>query len=554
MNSPRHPNFIALILIFSVFLVSATHAAVTVTGTVRNAAGLIPLVAHVHRVGFDGQSLEAIETIPVSDSGAFSILLPGPGLHRLLISAVNHTPVSIPLNIPSDLSAVKVHAVLAPLNYTSDFTDVYIIGSWTDYNRRQPERMTRQRDGSYVYWYSGTSKTIGYQILGILDTPMHSVNGTMSDRYEYDGGGDYLSILDTHKEPGEIRFEPEKLPRWDAHGLPAVTFQPENLSDMFSAEQITQKGIEAFLLAGKHFRKDAAVSEEMFRFNWNDTISSLTAISSDAKDPLSRQFAAAQLINLSMFPNVVNPETIKRMIGRIPPDSFIWSIVLLSNVNFYDVMDADSVNTLLTNLSDKNPHRVTRALALGQITMKYIRMGKMAQAQKNYTVLKANYNDVEAIQPLLTLLNPDKAIQAGKPVPDFSITLMDGTTKVSRSSLMGTFYLIDFWATWCTPCVGEMEHLHKVYNAFKDKNFTILSVSLDRKSADVDMFRKDKWKMPWMHAFLGIRSTDPVLKIFEIQGIPKPVLVGPKGNIVAVDVDLRGGNLEATIKKHLPPR
>jgi thiol-disulfide isomerase/thioredoxin len=116
-------------------------------------------------------------------------------------------------------------------------------------------------------------------------------------------------------------------------------------------------------------------------------------------------------------------------------------------------------------------------------------------------------------------------------------------------SLKGKVYLIDFWAVWCQPCLAEMENLHEVYGKFKPQGFEILSLSLDAKPEDVNEFRRDKWKMPWLHSFVGLKGE--ALKQFEVVGIPKTILVNRNGEIVATGVDLRGSRLSETLEQAL---
>ena len=147
--------------------------------------------------------------------------------------------------------------------------------------------------------------------------------------------------------------------------------------------------------------------------------------------------------------------------------------------------------------------------------------------------------------------DPDRRIMSGKPVPDFEITLLDGKEKVSNKSLKGKFYLLDFWATWCGPCVAEMENLHNAYQKFKDKNFVILSLSVDEKIEDLNKFRANKWKMPWLHAYMLNETNHKMLEAFEVKSIPMPIFVGFDGRIIATGNNLRGNQLEKTLADFL---
>ncbi len=137
----------------------------------------------------------------------------------------------------------------------------------------------------------------------------------------------------------------------------------------------------------------------------------------------------------------------------------------------------------------------------------------------------------------------------GKEAPDFSLPDINGNP-VKLSSFRGKYVLVDFWASWCSPCRIENPNVVKTYNQYKNKNFTILGVSLDRPG------QKDKWlkaieddNLTWTHVSDLQFWNSPVVALYGVEGIPFNVLVDPQGKIIAEG--LRGSALDNTLTEVL---
>lgn len=137
----------------------------------------------------------------------------------------------------------------------------------------------------------------------------------------------------------------------------------------------------------------------------------------------------------------------------------------------------------------------------------------------------------------------------GKEAPDFSMPDINGK-EVKLSSFRGKYVLVDFWASWCGPCRSENPNLVNAYNQFKNKNFTVLGVSLDRPG------QKDKWlqaikddKLAWTNISDLQFWNSPVVSLYGFDGIPFNVLLDPQGKVIAES--LRGPELEGKLEEVL---
>ncbi len=159
---------------------------------------------------------------------------------------------------------------------------------------------------------------------------------------------------------------------------------------------------------------------------------------------------------------------------------------------------------------------------------------------------------VKEFNGMLTQQEKPPAPAAGIPdvgsmAPDFTMNDVDGKP-FSLSQLKGKYVLVDFWASWCGPCRGENPNVVKAYNKYKDKNFTVLGVSLDEeKSKWLEAIQEDH--LTWKHISDLKGWSSAAVSLYGFDGIPYNVLIDPQGKIIAKE--LREDALEEMLSKTL---
>lgn len=172
---------------------------------------------------------------------------------------------------------------------------------------------------------------------------------------------------------------------------------------------------------------------------------------------------------------------------------------------------------------------------------------------KEYMIQNKPFDEVEAAYESLTdrvkLSNPGIELKAaidelasvsiGGTAPDITLMTPD-STELSLSSLRGHYVLLDFWASWCGPCLREVPNVKAIYDKYHDKGFEIYGVSLDETPGPWKAAIK-KNEMNWHHVS-SLKGWDcPTAKRYNVTGIPRMYIINPEGKIIAMD--LRGEEL-----------
>jgi thiol-disulfide isomerase/thioredoxin len=496
---------------------------VQLRGIVRTTRGEALAGSQVHLVRLGEISRESLGSLDVATDGTFEIAVPKDIAYQLDVTAPDHELLSLPLLVADPMHDV-LEITLKPNIFFEAFEQVQVIGNWDDYET--PISMQRRDDGTFVHVVEGAGEEVAYELLGVV-TNRHSVNGTQSDRFEYDGFGDYRSVVRALNGRVEIVFDPTLLPH--PVDAPAAVGPAEHA---LARGYAVAKAFDEATLEYQALRK--ADQKVDLKELYGEFLKELQTIVDDTDAAADlRQFAAVHVLR---FPDLCGERELASAFALLPPESPFW----IGQRGALYRLDADTHGELLTALSERNPDRRVRGIALAPLIDQAQKAGDDQRWHSLYAELADKYGDLRDVGPYLVRYNPESPIAPGKPAPDFQVTLLDGV-ELSSASLRGSYVLIDFWGTWCPPCLVEMPVLHEGWETHKDNGLKILSLSLDPSVEEVEKFRADnKWEMPWLQALVPAamdseqKFKEGPAKDFRLTGLPTYVLIDPQGQIVSL--------------------
>jgi len=227
------------------------------------------------------------------------------------------------------------------------------------------------------------------------------------------------------------------------------------------------------------------------------------------------------------------------------PDSMLLAATTQKNNAIQEL------NTYLRQFINTNSNPTLCALVLGWSSRSFSKeefeaaLGNLVRKYPDNPTLQSVKQDYE--QQLAQMSKSGDSSWVGKPAPELTLPDVNGRP-VSIASFKGKYVLVDFWASWCGPCRAENPNVVQAYNEYKNKNFAILGISLDKeKDAWLEAIKSDN--LGWTHVSDLKYWQSKAAEVFQISGIPFNVLVDPQGKIVAQG--LRGSDLENKLKEVL---
>jgi thiol-disulfide isomerase/thioredoxin len=206
----------------------------------------------------------------------------------------------------------------------------------------------------------------------------------------------------------------------------------------------------------------------------------------------------------------------------------------------YDQTALDKIAFISEDFVRKFPASYVSPLALIRL---YQATQNGVKTEELYKLIKAEVQFSALGNYVNQLIAESKINPIGSVVSDFSQNDTTGNP-VNISAFRGKYVLVDFWASWCRPCRQENPNVVAAFSKYKNKNFTIIGVSLDQNKKNwVDAINMDG--LSWSHVSDLKGWGNQVAAIFKITSIPQNLLLDPEGRIIAKN--LRGAVLESRL-------
>jgi peroxiredoxin len=215
----------------------------------------------------------------------------------------------------------------------------------------------------------------------------------------------------------------------------------------------------------------------------------------------------------------------------LPPDDPAWIPVL--NVLLETARATNNYYFLVTRakrLADSSAAPEIQRQAEWALGQAYLAQNQTEKAKQAFQKVIKRSPETDLAKSAESSLREMEVLKVGQPAPDFQATTIQGQT-IQLSALKGRVVLIDFWATWCAPCEKERPLIRSAFEKYRDRNFTVIGISLDEEPAAVKNLLDRERDITWPQIVDGPQG--PLVNLFHITSIPANYLIETSGKIAS---------------------
>lgn len=500
--------------------------------------------------------------------GRFAIASSHIGGAILTLHGTGHEPRYNSLDLSPGYQ-LQINARLARVRYAANLDSVRVAGDFNGFRSDTSARLLqRNLDGVYTLDVPVTSDSLTYVLLRL--TQRGATNGTANDAQVFTGNG-YRSVTRATAGIARVTFDPARAVR---------DTTPAHVEFIGGAEARAARLSDSLAKHTALYSQINRSGRKADTGTWSPSVHRAMRELSREKSPLVREMLLLELMQLAQLGGAVPPRIGGIALNELAPNASAWTTreSLVESLPFLPQWVADSVVHLMRpapaeimSSADSARVRISNAkLAARFDSSARTATSDGAQAQwmqwavaTTYGWLPARSTEtlarLQAQHPAryatlfaLQQWGSQQKLRKSALLPPLNVsTVSDTAVRITNAQLAGKTVLIDFWATWCSPCLEEMSYLHDAYKEFSNKGLEILSISANDSVTEVNTFRAKRWPMPWLNGWVSGGMRGEQFRNYDIYGVPRVVLVGPDGVIIATGQELRGAALGATLRRVL---
>ncbi len=465
-----------------------------------------------------------------------------------------------------DRDTVALDVNLRPYQSMQGGMQPALIGDFNNWDWESAAPMQAAGDGKWSGEIPGGSGQQRYQLIGVV--PDRSINGTEHSKLEYDGAGDYYSVVDAQSGAARISFDASALPAGDCMGEHTLS---DDASRTLAFELMAMGNLEDdFYLAARQ-QLIAGVLDERPQpaLDLNQMFQAIGATDGATATDLKRY----AFLHAAIFAHHVDAGQALSAMSDLGPTSPVWTIDGRSELlevipRLMQLSDGDAGGwNFLRRLAAEHPVADVRARSIFSMLTYANLFPKLSdstepgpvrisreQARDLYQDLLQKYSDSRWLL-LARDVNPDRKISPRANAPIFALpTLDDSTRTMSVDTVHTPYVLFHFWQPDQHSSQRSISAVSDVYRIVGGDSLMIISVAVGDSREEVREIRNNLHPMPWAHAFVKRGSAQAIENLFNIGVYPNFLLVSHKGLILADNAQFRNRGVSDVVRRIIPDR
>lgn len=548
MNSVTRFFLVLLVASFYYACSSNTEPTNNVTVTVTDSNGqALQLYALQLIDANDGWFGTPYKSILGGEDYPASLYIPGEQPIILRIVAPGHHPKFTFLMPDFDNIDIEVTLKSSPM---PDEPPPVVVGNFNNFDSRSGVKMEQRLDGVWNATIETELDTVRYFVRFNSLVAGPGTNGRIVINDDAPGISEaFLSEIVKNEADTEVEIEFDASHYNFGNDESGFKITSDNSSDISGIAQVytlmTDEYINQLFATVSH---QLLGDEDRYEHDYDSYLTELKQLEESFNHP--KVSIAADLARFRFHREIgLSKDDAISLLNKIEADSPLWMIHFTALTDAVNLAGLNNHIDLLESIVEKSSFESLRAEALYNLIRYHHQEENEEEWHSNFFELVSNYPDHFRTSYAYQNYAPEQPIAEGKALPYNEFNKLDGEGSINLYDIDESYLLLDFWATWCGPCIADMPKLHELHELYEDKDFAIVSISVDDDPQRVFSLQ-NKWQMPWYHGHEQQQSSK--IREMGIVGVPQYILLGPDRRVLSNDqATLRGENFSEILDDYL---